>query len=288
MDMAVALKMAAGQVHAAVAQHGGAVARHAAVAQHGSWVGYGGAARVVLAVVLLVGAAGAVYGGVRLPLPLRLRQPGRKARRVMLAAWVAAIVLVLAGLGISVRQVLNDHLLHAHSAPVDPITPVTLICAGVIFFVICIASPRGGWVALGSAAIAAMAAPMIFEFPFDLIVMARTTPIPPDPALFRAVLFVPLFLVEATTLSLLALSPMVRVSRAALFCFAAMLAVFAVWGLAGFGYPSAPLPFALNVVSKILAFAAALFLFLPQRARASARPAQVSVSGSPGRTIPVS
>ena len=48
-----------------------------------------------------------------------------------------------------------------------------------------------------------------------------------------------------------------------------MLVVFAVWGLSGFGYPSAPVPFALNVLSKIVAFAAALSLFLPQRAPAS-------------------
>jgi hypothetical protein len=45
---------------------------------------------------------------------------------------------------------------------------------------------------------------------------------------------------------------------------------FAVWGLSGFGYPSAPVPFALNVLSKIVAFAVALSLFLPQRALASA------------------
>ncbi len=51
-----------------------------------------------------------------------------------------------------------------------------------------------------------------------------------------------------------------------------MLAVFAVWALAGFGYPSAPLPFALNVVSKILAFVAALGLFLPQRAAQASTP----------------
>ena len=55
--------------------------------------------------------------------------------------------------------------------------------------------------------------------------------------------FAPLFLVEATTLSLLMLSPMLRLSRAAFFSFALMLAVFAAWGLSGFGYPSAPVPF---------------------------------------------
>jgi hypothetical protein len=63
---------------------------------------------------------------------------------------------------------------------------------------------------------------------------------------------------------------MVKLSKATFFSFAAILAVFAVWGLSGFGYPSAPLPFALNVLSKILAFVTALSLFLPQRAEASA------------------
>jgi hypothetical protein len=44
-----------------------------------------------------------------------------------------------------------------------------------------------------------------------------------------------------------------------------MLGVFAVWALSGFGYPSAPVPITLNVVSKILAFVTVLTLFLPQR-----------------------
>ena len=58
---------------------------------------------------------------------------------------------------------------------------------------------------------------------------------------------------------------MVRLTRATFFSLALMLGVFAVWALSGFGYPSASLPTALNVASKILAFAAALTLFLPQR-----------------------
>jgi hypothetical protein len=73
---------------------------------------------------------------------------------------------------------------------------------------------------------------------------------------------------EITTLSLLTLSPMVRLSRATFFAFALMLAVFAVWALAGFGYPSTPVFYALNVVSKLIAFVTALTLFLPQRAQA--------------------
>jgi hypothetical protein len=123
---------------------------------------------------------------------------------------------------------------------------------------------------LGSAFIGAIAAPMIFEFPFDLIVMTRTYPaVAPDPALYRVLIFAPLFLVEFTTLALLSLSPLVRLSRAALFAFALMLLIFAVWALFGLGYPSAPLPFAFNAASKIVAFVVALSLFLPQRGQAS-------------------
>jgi ABC-2 type transport system ATP-binding protein len=83
--------------------------------------------------------------------------------------------------------------------------------------------------------------------------------------LYRALFFVPLFLIEITTLLLLRLSPMVRLTRATFFSFALMLGVFAVWALSGFGYPAAPLPTALNIVSKILAFVTVLTLFLPQR-----------------------
>jgi hypothetical protein len=70
---------------------------------------------------------------------------------------------------------------------------------------------------------------------------------------------------------------MVRLTRATFFSFALMLGVFAVWALSGFGYPSAPLPTALNIASKILAFVTALTLFLPQR------PAPEQVRG--GKTL---
>ena len=74
----------------------------------------------------------------------------------------------------------------------------------------------------------------------------------------------PLVLTEITTL-LLRLSPMVRLTRATFFSFALMLGVWAACALAGFGYPSAPLPIALNIASKFLAFVAAFTLFLPQQ-----------------------
>jgi hypothetical protein len=58
-----------------------------------------------------------------------------------------------------------------------------------------------------------------------------------------------------------------------------MLGVFAVWALAGFGYPSAPLPLTLNIVSKLLAFATVLTLFFPQRPPAPATTPDRSATG---------
>ena len=81
-----------------------------------------------------------------------------------------------------------------------------------------------------------------------------------------------MFLVEFATLSFLTFAPMVRLTRATVFCFALMLTVFAAWALAGFAFPATPGPFAFNVVSKILAFATALTLFLPSRGEASTSP----------------
>ena len=241
---------------------------HAAVTQSGTWVNYAGTARIVLALVLVAAAVGVACAGARLRHPLRPAQPGRTARLLILVTWVLAIAAFLVCLTIYAKQAHQQHLIHA--VPANNVAPVTAICVVAIFVVVLlIGRTQSQLVMLASAAIAAMAAPMIFEFPFDLIVMARTYPaIPPDPAMYRALFFVPLFLVEVTTLSLLTFSPMVKVSRAAVLSFAFMLAVFAAWGLTGFAYPSAPIPYAFNVVSKILAFVTALYLFLPQRTQA--------------------
>jgi hypothetical protein len=229
---------------------------------YGTWLSYGGTARVVLAIVLLAIASSIAYAGIRLPLPAWPPRPSQKTRSILVATWLFAIAALLICVAAYVKQMRQEHLYHTPAA--DPITPVTFIGVGVIFFIIVVSNSSGGRVALTSAVAGALAAPMIFEFPFDLIVMARTyPPIPPDPAMYRVLFFAPLFCVEFTTLALLTLSPMVRLSRATFFLFALMLGVFAVWGLSGFAYPSALLPTALNVVSKLLAFAVALSLFFP-------------------------
>jgi hypothetical protein len=230
--------------------------------RYGTWALYGGTGRIVLAIVLLGVAGSLAYAGTRFRRPRQVARPGRVAAVSMLLAWVLAI-----GAFLVCDAVLKYEGLHHHAtetAPADPITLVTLSAVVILFVIVFIATPHGLWVRLSSAVIAAMAAPMIFELPFDLIIMARVYLPPPDPAWYLALFFAPLVAVELTTLSLLRLSPMVKLSRPAFFCLALMLLVFAVWALAGFGYPSAPVPIAMNVVGKILAFVTALSLFFPE------------------------
>jgi hypothetical protein len=237
--------------------------------QQGTWVSYGGDGRTWLIIALLAVAAGATFAGIRLPLPMRARRPVRASRVAMIVAWAASIAALLACVTIYIRQYMRAYDMSAPAAaPGDPITPVTLTAVAALFVIIVVISPRSyAWrTRLASGFIGAIAAPMIFELPFDLIVMPRSHPAI-DPGLYRPLLFGCLFAVEITTLLRLRLSPMVRLTRATFFSFALMLGVFAVWALSGFGYPSAPLPTTLNIASKILAFVTAVTLFLPERPR---------------------
>lgn len=231
---------------------------------YGTWVSYSGAARIWLAILLLAVASGLTYTETRLRLPLRARRPGKAAAVFMLVAWVLAIATFLICTVVYVEQARQDYPIG--TPPTDPITIVTLAAVVATFAIVNeMGQPLGQRAALGSAVIGALSAPMIFELPFDLIVMARTyPPIPPHPALYRALFFLPLFTIEITTLGLLTLSPMVALSKRTPLALAAMFVVFAIWALFGFAYPSAPIPIALNVLSKVLAFAAAATLFAPE------------------------
>jgi hypothetical protein len=237
--------------------------------QYGTWVSYEGAARIWLAVGLLVIAGGLAYAGIRLPLPVRLARvkPRAVIVVVLLAAWVAAMVAFIVCTTIYVHRYISVyHLKLSQAAPVNHITPITFLAMAAVFFVVLARSSSfssDAGTRLGSAIIAGIMGPVIFEFPFDLIVTARVyPPIPPDPALYKALFFVPLFLVEIASFLLLRLSPVVRLTRATFFSLALMLGVFAIWALSGFGYPSAPVPTTLNIISKLLAFVTALSLFL--------------------------
>jgi hypothetical protein len=236
--------------------------------QYATWASYGGDARTWLALGLLAAAGAAVLAGIRLPLPVQFIQPGPAGRAAMMVAWATSITALLVCATIYFQQVIHDIRASGLSAPTLRLTilPVTLTAAAVLFVIIISRRSPDLPTRLASAAIGAIAAPMIFELPFDPIVIFRIHMVRPGPPPWSlAYVYVPLLLVQITTLLLLRLSPMVRLTRATFFSFALMLGVWAAWALAGFGYPSAPLPIALNIASKILAFVAAFTLFLPQR-----------------------
>ena len=223
------------------------------------WVSYGGGEAILLAILLLLVASGFAYAAKRLPAPLRVTRPGATAAGFMITIWLLAIYtdgIAACVYGLKVREAYPDFV-------AARVRVGTFVDAPVTFFVILYVTRRWGWkVALASAVIGTAAAPMIFELPFDLIVMARTNPpIPIHPMLYRQLFFLPLFLVEFSTLSLLILLPSMRVTAYACYAVAAMFVVFAIWAAFGFAFPSQPVPLALNVISKILCFLAAIMLF---------------------------
>jgi hypothetical protein len=224
------------------------------------WVSYGGGEAILLAIVLLVVASGFAYAGKRLRAPLEITRPGGTVAGFMIAIWLLAIYTVGVATfvyGLQVKQAYPGFV--ARRVRVG-----TFIDAAVTFFVLLYLTRRWGWkVALASAVIGTAAAPMIFELPFDLIVMTRTNPpIPTYPMLYRQLFFLPLFLLELSTVSLLTLLPSMRVTAYASYAVAGMFVVFAVWAAFGFAFPTAPLPLALNVISKILCFVAVIMLFV--------------------------
>ena len=225
-----------------------------------SWVSYSGGEAILLAIVLLVVASGFAYADQLLRAPFRVTRPGNTAAGFMIATWLLAIYNV--GVATYVYGLLVKQAYPGFVAP--RVRVGTFVDATATFFVILYLTRRWGWkVALASAVIGTAAAPMFFEFPFDLIVMTRTNPpIPTHPMPYRQLFFLPLFLVEFSTVSLLTLLPSMRVTAYAAYAVAGMLVAFAVWAAFGFAFPAEPLPLALNVISKILCFVAAILLFV--------------------------
>jgi hypothetical protein len=235
--------------------------------QYGEWVPYEGASAAVLAIVLLAVGLVLTYGGMKLKSARGVKSPGKTVSVFLVLIWVLSLVTFLVAVVSYGTQLYQENLLG--NAPVNAVTPVTELSAVLTFIVIVYASRSHGLkVALLSAFVGTAAAPMIFELPFDLIVMGRTyPPIPPSPTLYRLLFFMPLFIVEISTFSLLTLSPLTKLSKYTLFSLASVFYVFALWAFLGFSYPSNFTPLALNDVSKVLSFVTAITLFLEPSGR---------------------
>ena len=212
----------------------------AAMTLYGTWVSYEGSARAALAIVLLFVACLVALAGSRIRRPWRVDRPGAVGTGVLVAMWVVALGAFVVGISIYAGQERRDYPA-VIAPPASPIEPVTIIAAIVLAILIVVATGGSERDRVTNGVIAALIAPMVFELPFDLVVMSRTyPPVPPNPAFYRAVFFAPLFLLEITTLSLLVLAPGARMSRVAVLTYALMLGVFAGWALLGFAYPSTP------------------------------------------------
>lgn len=238
------------------------------MAHSGTWSPYGGSSSLVLAFGLCVVVGLVLYAARCLPHPIAAKRPGKGMGIALVLLWAVAVSTFVVAASIYVWALLQQ--VGYVTSPENPITIVTVISAVVAFVLIVALTWRGGVrVAVGSALVGTIAAPCLFELPFDLIVMWRTFP-PAPHVLFTLLFFLPLFLVEGLSFALLTLSPVMRVSRFTLLCVAAMFAIFAVWAIAaGFAYPASLVPIALNRLAKVVAFAAAVSLFLPQVAEAS-------------------
>ena len=218
----------------------------------GSWTPYLGADKALLAFALVAIAIVLAYLGTKMTGVVRAGRPGKVSAFFTVATWALSVVTLLFVYSV-LRSVSQQHV----QIP-SPITPVTLLSALCTFIIIAyLTRSHGLKVALGSAFVGTAAAPMIFELPFDLIISPRV-----NGQLFLAVIFfLPLFLVEVSTMALVPLSPLAGVSKFTLFSLAGVFGVFAVWALFGFAYPADPASFTLNSVSKVFCFITAITLF---------------------------
>lgn len=229
---------------------------------YGTWNSYGGGSSIILAVGLFIVTGVLIFLALRLHHRIEVKRPGKFLSVSLIVMWLLSVMTFL--VAAAIYGLADEQQIIRFTGPMNPIFPVTAASGVITFFVIIFLAQRSGpWVAIGSAIVGAIAAPLIFELPFDLIVMWRTYPPTPQVA-FTLLYFFPLFLIEILGFMMLTCSPVMKLSRYTLFFLAGMFLIFAVWALFGFAYPATPIPFTLNVISKIVAFAAAVTLFLPQ------------------------
>lgn len=228
---------------------------------YGAWFAFHGGEAITLAVILGVVAIVFAGLGLRLKRPIALKRPGWAIGSMVFLLWLMSMLMLFIALlvyGLQLRQI---HLEFVQQKPQIG----TIFYAWVALFIITWLTRKHGWrAAWFSGFFGAAGAVMLFELPFDLIIMGRVfPPVAPEPGVFRALFFGPLFMWEVSTLALLAMSPAMRITRGALFALAGMFAVWGVWAAAfGFSYPVEPGPWTVNVISKLLAFAAAVLLFV--------------------------
>ncbi len=208
--------------------------------QYGIPSPYVGTEALVLAAVLFIIAAVLVYLGTRLHHPIGVQKTGTTAGILLGVIWIISY-LALANAGL-LYYVTAAQQFGNVTPPTDPISPITGLCALATFIGIAFLGRHHGLkAALASAILGTIAAPMLFELPFDLITIGKTHS--PEPAvLFSLIVFFPLLIWEISSFALLTWSPLMRISKYTLLSLGGMFFVFAVWALFGFYLPFHPNP----------------------------------------------
>jgi hypothetical protein len=230
--------------------------------QYGTWSPYEGSGSLLLALALFIIGCALAYLGLRRHNPIEITQSGRIVSILLIIMWGLSIATFLNSIVTYFQSLVQQ--VGAFTPPTSPVSPITYLSGLVTFIVIAyLARHHGIKIALGSAIAGTIVAPMIFELPFDLIVMGRLYP--PVSTQLTLLYFLPLFLVEISSFSLLTISPLVKISKYTFFSLAGMFFVFAIWALFGFSYPTSPKILALNAVSKVLCFITAITLFFRKK-----------------------
>jgi hypothetical protein len=216
------------------------------------WPPYAGSSALLLSLLLVLVGIGLVMLGRRMTKEVNFPKMGKIVGAIVVVIWAFSILTFL--------KINKDLARYTGAAGnLGPIFPITLATAFCTFAFVAYVSRRDSVLAsLGNGFLAFIAGPMVFEFPFLLIVIPRVKA-PLVPAL---IFLVPLFTIIFTTLAMLMFSRRVAITKSSVYLYAAMIFVFAVWALEGYSYPSNPTAFTLNAISKVLGFAAVGAMFV--------------------------
>jgi hypothetical protein len=215
------------------------------------WNSYTGSSAILLSLVLFLIAAGFVLLARRMKGNVKLPKMGKITLAVVVVVWAFFILTFL-----KINKDIAKHTgAAANLGPIFPITIITAVCTFAYVAYVC--RSGGPLSALGNGFLAFCAGPMVFELPFLFVVIPQAK----APLVLELIFLTPLFIIIFTTLSLLLYSRRISITRNSVYLFAAMIFVFALWALDGFSYPSNPISFALNGISKVLGFASVAALF---------------------------
>jgi hypothetical protein len=215
------------------------------------WPSYKGLSAILLSLILFLIGAGLFLSARRMKREIKLPRMGKIVGGTILVIWAFSIIFFL-----RVNQILAQSLGGGQS--LGPIFPITILSAVATFCYVAYVTRRGGLLpSLCNGFLAAIAGPMVFELPDVLIII----PLIKASLVAEIAYLVPLFTIVLTTLSLLLLSRKISLTKNSVYLFSAMLFVFSLWALDGYAYPTNPITFTLNAVSKILGFACIAAMF---------------------------